>query len=80
MSTMNIKVPDFLLKQAREIAEKEDVTIEQLVSSALAEKMAAMMTVEYLKIRAARGDRRKFQEAMGDVPDVAPEVFDRLEM
>lgn len=80
MSTMNIKVPDSLLKQAREIAEKEDVTIEQLISSALAEKMAAMMTVEYLKARAARGDRRKFQEALDNVPDAAPEAFDRLEL
>lgn len=80
MSNMNIKVPDSLLKQAREIAEREDVTIEQLVSSALAEKMAAMMTVEYLKTRAERGDRRKFQEALDNVPEAVPEAFDRLEL
>ena len=79
MSTMNIKVPDSLLKQAKEMAEQEDVTVEQLINSALAEKMAAWKTVEYLKERAARGDRGKFEQAMGKVPDVEPEAFDRLQ-
>ena len=79
MSTMNIKVPDSLLKQAKEMAEQEDVTVEQLINSALAEKMAAWRTVEYLKERAARGDRGKFEQAMGKVSDVEPEAFDRLQ-
>lgn len=78
MSTMNIKVPDSLLKQAQEIADKEDVTLEQFINSALAEKMAALMTVEYLKERAARGDRQKFRQALSNVPDVEPEAFDRF--
>lgn len=78
MSTLNVKVPDSLLKQAQEMAEKEDVTVDQLISSALAEKMAAMMTVEYLKKRAARGARGKFNRALDGVPDVEPEEFDRL--
>jgi hypothetical protein len=76
---MNIKVPDSLLKQAQEMAEKEDITVEQLVNSALAEKMAAWKTVKYLKDRAARGDREKFQQAMSKVPDVEAGTFDRLQ-
>ncbi len=79
MSTMNIEVPDSLLKQAKEMAEQEDVTVEQLINSALAEKMAAWKTVEYLKGRAARGDREKFERAMSKVPEAEPEAFDRLQ-
>ena len=79
MSSMNIEVPDSLLKQAKEMAEKEDVTVEQLINSALAEKMAAWRTVEYLKERAARGDREKFERAMSKVADVEPEAFDSLQ-
>jgi predicted transcriptional regulator len=79
MSTVNIKVPDSLLKQAKEIAEQEDVTVEQLINSALAEKMAAWRTVEYLKERAARGDRSKFEQAMSKVSEAEPEAFDRLQ-
>ncbi len=75
---MNIKVPDSLLKQAQEMAEKEDMTLDQFISSALAEKMSALLTVEYLKKRAARGDRQKFDQAMDKAPDVAPEAQDQL--
>ena len=78
MSSTNIELPDSLLKQARELAEKEGVPLEQFIASALAEKMAAWRTVEYLKERAARGDRLKFQSAMGKVADVEPEPVDRL--
>jgi predicted DNA binding CopG/RHH family protein len=37
----NITIPDSLLKQVRELAEKEGVTLEQFISSAMAEKAAA---------------------------------------
>ncbi|HJU53059.1 MAG TPA: hypothetical protein VJ715_00750 [Pyrinomonadaceae bacterium] len=78
MSSLNIELPDSLLKQARELAEKEGVPLEQFVASAVAEKMAAWKTVEYLKERAAHGDRQKFFEALGRVPDTEPEEVDRL--
>lgn len=75
---MNIELPDSLLKQVREMAEKEGVPLEQFIASALAEKMAAWKTVEYLKERASRGARTKFEAAMSRVADVASEEFDRL--
>ncbi|MDQ3805033.1 MAG: toxin-antitoxin system HicB family antitoxin [Acidobacteriota bacterium] len=75
---MNIKVPDSLLNRARELARREDLTLEQLINSALAEKMAALMTLDYLKERAARGDRRKFHQALEGVPDVEPDAADAL--
>ena len=75
---MNIELPDSLLKQARELAEKEGVPLEQLIASALAEKMVAWKTVEYLKERASRGDRLKFQAAMSKVTDVEPDEADRI--
>jgi len=77
MSSMKIELPDSLLKQAREVAEKEGVPIEQFIASALAEKMAAWRTVEYLKARASRGDRAKFEAALSRVADVEPEELDR---
>jgi hypothetical protein len=78
MSTMNIELPDSLLRQARELAEKEGFPLEQFIASALAEKMAAWKTVEYLKERASRGDRMKFQAAMSRVEDVEAEELDRI--
>jgi hypothetical protein len=78
MSTTEVKLPDSLLKRAREMAERDGVTLEQFISSALAEKTAAWMTVEYLERRAARGSRERFRRALDKVPDGEPEAFDRL--
>ena len=78
MST-TIELPDALYKRVAELAAKEGVTIEQLVSSALAEKLAAVLTEEYLQERAGRASREKFETALSRVPDVEPEGRDRLD-
>lgn len=54
-----------------ELAKAEDVSINQLTTTALAEKMSALMTVDYLQERAARGDRGAFERAMAQVRDSA---------
>ena len=46
--------------------------------TALAEKMSALLTVEYLEKRAARGGREKLETVLAKVPDVEPEEYDRL--
>ncbi|MDP2234265.1 MAG: DUF6290 family protein [Actinomycetota bacterium] len=76
MSTISLRLPESLHKKVRELAKAEDVSINQLISTALAEKMSALMTVDYLEARAARGDRGKFERAMGKVRDVEPEEHD----
>jgi hypothetical protein len=67
MSTISLRLPKSLHKQARELAKKEDISINQLVATALAEKMSALMTGEYLAERAARGSRRKFDRILKKV-------------
>lgn len=69
MSTISLRLPKSLHKQARELAEREDISINQLVATALAEKMAALMTGEYLAQRASRGSRRKFERVLKKVRD-----------
>jgi len=49
----------------------------QLISSAVGEKLAALMTQDYLA-RAKRGSRRAYQAVLGRVPAVAPEERDQL--
>ncbi|MGI8655882.1 MAG: toxin-antitoxin system HicB family antitoxin [Pyrinomonadaceae bacterium] len=75
----NLFIPESLLKQVRKLAEKEGITIEQFISSAMAEKAAAWMTVEYLEQRAGRGSRQKFLQALSHVPDAEPVEQDRLD-
>ena len=78
MSTISLRLPDSLHKQVRRLAEKESVSINQLITLALAEKLSALMTEDYLEERAKRGSRKKFKRAMAKVPKVRPEVYDRL--
>ena len=76
MSTISLRLPDSLHKQVRELAQQENVSINQLITTALAEKMSALMTVDYLEERAARGDRARFERAMGKVSDVEVDASD----
>ncbi len=78
MSTISLRLPDSLHKQVRKLAEKEKVSINQLITIALAEKLSALMTEDYLEERAKRGSKRKFRRAMAKVPKVEPEEYDRL--
>jgi len=78
MSTISLRLPSSLHEIARELAKKESVSMNQLITLALAEKIAALMTQDYLEARAQRGDRQKFERAMSKVADVEPEEYDRL--
>jgi hypothetical protein len=45
---------------AKELAVLENISVNQLISSALAEKISALLTEEYLRQRAERSSREKF--------------------
>lgn len=78
MSTISLRIPESLHARARELAEKEKISINQLITLALAEKISALTTEEYLGERARRGDRGKFERAMAKVADLEPEDEDRI--
>ena len=63
MSAMSLRLPNSLHEAAKELAEREGISVNQLVATALAEKLSALMTVEYLQARAKRGTREKFLAA-----------------
>ena len=78
MSTLSLRLPESLHKKLREMAKKEGISINQFAATALGEKMAALMTSDYLEQRAKRGSREKFECALSRVPDVEPEEHDKL--
>lgn len=73
----NVQIPESLFKQVRELAEKEGISLEQFVSSAVAEKASAWLTVEYLRERAQRASREKFLKALSKVPNAEPDEWDK---
>jgi len=78
MSTLSLRLPNSLHRRLSEVAQRDDVSINQLIASAVAEKMSALMTVEYLRERAARGSRSKFERALRKIPPREPDACDRL--
>lgn len=74
-----VKLPDSLMKYVKELAEREGVTIDQFVASAIAEKASAWGSVDYLKQRAKRASREKFLAALAEVPDAEPDEWDKLD-
>ncbi len=78
MSTISLRIPESLHKRIRELANEDGISINQFISTAAAEKLAALMTVEYLEKRAKRGSREKFEAALARLPDTEPEDYDKL--
>ena len=78
MSALSLRLPKTLHEQLREVALDEGISVNQFVMLAVAEKVAALSTIEYLEKRAQRGSRAQFLEILSKVPDAEPEEFDRL--
>ena len=76
MSTRSVRLPESLHKQVRELAAKEGISINQFVATAVAEKLSALLTEEYLEARAKRGSRDGF-EPLAKVSERAPETHDQ---
>ncbi len=78
MSTLSVRLPESVHKKLKELAKKEGVSMNQFISLAVSEKLSALMTVDYLKERAKKADRKAFEDILSQVPDVEPEEYDRL--
>ena len=78
MSTLSLRLPESLHRKLAELAKREGVSINQLINSAAAEKVAALLTEEYLEKRAERASRKRFKKALAKVADIEPEDVDRL--
>ena len=79
MSTISLRLPESIHKRVKEVAKREGISINQLINSALAEKISALLASEYLEARARRGSRRKFQKALSKIRDTEPGKKDGLE-
>jgi hypothetical protein len=78
MSTMSLRLPESLHKKAKEVAKQEGVSMNQLITTALAEKLSALLTEEYLEARARQGSREKFERVLGKVREREPVPGDEI--
>ncbi len=79
MSTISLRLSDSLHREVRKLAREDSISINQFIATAVAEKMASLMTEDYLSARAARGSRTKFERVLKKAKDVEPAPTARAE-
>lgn len=72
MSTLEVKIPDLLFKQVNEVAAREKVSVDQIVSIALAAQVSASQARESISSRAKRVDWQKVDDILDRVPGNPP--------
>lgn len=76
MSELIVQIPDSLKHSIEELAAREGYSVSQFLASAAGEKLAVMMTIDYLKREAASGRREDFEHYLKAAPDAAPQEDD----
>jgi predicted transcriptional regulator len=79
MARLSVSIPDSLERRLQDLAEKENLSVDQLVSTAVAEKISVLLGEEYLDQLAQRGSVEAFERVLAQVPDVEPDPHDRWE-
>jgi predicted transcriptional regulator len=78
MSTLTIQLPESLKKTIEELAAREGYSVSQFLASAAGEKLAVVMTMDYLRREAAAGRHQDFEKYLAAVPDSPPLPGDEL--
>ena len=78
MSTMSLRLPDYLHNSIREIADTEHISVNQLVMTAIAEKVSALATERYLNTMASKGSAQVFDTVMAKVKNRPPLPGDEI--
>ena len=80
MSALNLRLPDSLHNQVRSLAQQDNVSMNQFIALAVAEKVSALMTMDYLEQRAKRSSLKDFDTVLDKIraSDALPDEADRL--
>jgi len=78
MSALSLRLPDSAHRHIKDLAQKEGVSINQFIASAVAEKVSAIATEEYLQARAQRADKAAFESILTKVAKRQPLPGDEL--
>jgi len=79
MSTVTVEIPESLKRSIEALAVQEGYSLSQFLVTAAGEKLAVVLTTDYLKREAAAGRREDFDRYLAAVPDTAPTESDRID-
>jgi predicted transcriptional regulator len=78
MTALTVRLPNSVHQKIRELALRDEISVNQFIASAVSEKMASVMTLDYLKLEAAKGSRSDFDRFMNLVPNAPVAEGDEL--
>lgn len=76
--SLSIRLPEPIRRRVQELAEREGISVEQFVASATGEKLAAWISLDYLRQEAALGRQEDLANFLSAVPDAEPTDTDRV--
>lgn len=71
-----LRIPDYYKNDIETL--KGEVSVNQFIVNAIAEKIASLKTVSYLEERAKGGSREHALDMLAKAADTEPEDFDKL--
>jgi hypothetical protein len=72
---VSVNVPEELYRRAAEVAEAENISVDDLFASAFEERL---LEFERLKEKASHGSYERFLRVMAKIPSAEPPEYDRL--
>lgn len=78
MTQYPLRMPDYLMNQAKAAAEEEKISINQLLLSFIAEGIGHRRALKSMKERAARGDPEKALAILESLQSLPPEAGDEM--
>jgi hypothetical protein len=74
MSHYALDLPEALLQEAQTVAQAAQMSLDDFVRLAIAEKIAAARTAQYFQTRSARADQQAFLEVLERIKQAAGPV------
>jgi predicted DNA-binding ribbon-helix-helix protein len=78
MAALTIRLPNSVHQKIKELAERDEISVNQFIASAASEKMASVLTVDFLRAEAAKGNRKDFEAFLNMVPEMPPQPGDEV--
>lgn len=78
MTQYPLRMPDYLMDQAREAAEQENISLNQMLLSFIAEGIGHRRALKTLEERASCGDPDKALAILEGLPSLPPEAGDEM--
>jgi len=78
MTALTVRLPNSVHQKVRELAKRDEISVNQFIAAAVSEKMASVMTLDYLKQEASKGNRSDFDRFLSLVPNEPPAAGDEM--